>query len=85
MRMLIGALAMVAAGGVFSPASASERIGKITSLDWDKEVFALDNGHTYVARNKSVELSAFTLGEKVKIEYHRINGERIVTSIRPTP
>jgi hypothetical protein len=75
----------MALSGVLSPSDARDRIGKITSLDWDKEVFTLDNGPGFVAPNKSVELSAFTLGEKVKVKYHRINGERVVTSIRPTP
>ena len=85
MRPLACALAMVMSFGALSTAGASERTGKIMSIDWDKNTLTLENGSRYVAKNRDVEVFAFTVGEKVTVIYHKRDGKRIVTSIRPAP
>jgi hypothetical protein len=83
MRTLAGAIAMVVFLGAVSTVRAAEAIGWIEHLDKASNTLTLNDGSRYVAASDSVELPAFTIGEKVKVTYSSRDGKMVVTKIRP--
>jgi hypothetical protein len=63
-------------------AYAAEPIGTIKSVDMVKDSITLDNGSTYFAP-RSVKLSDFKLGEKVRVSYTKSGAALDITSIKP--
>lgn len=83
MRTLAGAIAMVVFLGAVSTVRAAEAIGRIKDLDKAGNTLTLNDGSRYVAASDTVELPAFTIGEKVKVTYSSRHGKMVVTKIRP--
>jgi uncharacterized protein (AIM24 family) len=82
MRKLVGAVLATALLGAASVAFAADATGKIKSLDTTKDMVTLDNGSSYMAP-KSVKLSDFKVGEKVKVGYTKTGDKMDITSIKP--
>jgi hypothetical protein len=68
--------------GVITAAHSAEAIGTVKRVDGARRVLILTDGSVFVA-HRHVELSAFTVGEKVTVSYAKRGNEMDITSIRP--
>ncbi len=81
MRVLIPVVAAAALFGTASLAFALDATGTIKTLNMSKSMVTLDNGQSYMAP-KSVDLSQFKSGDKVKIEYSKSGDKMDITSMK---
>ncbi len=82
MRVLTPATLVVALLAGSSMALAADATGTIKSLDMAKDMVTLDNDASYMAP-KSVNLSAFKVGQKVTINYAKAGDKMDITSMKP--
>ncbi len=82
MRMMFGAVLAASLIGLAGAAYAADASGTIKTLNAAKDRVTLDNGVTYDVA-KGVSLSAFKVGEKVKLTYTQSGKMMDATAITP--